>query len=65
MITKARLFKLKGTDQLVQENGNDADGNDNMDDADNLDELDESELDSLEKRKNLMVQLRLYSIHTK
>ncbi|XP_031552584.1 enhancer of mRNA-decapping protein 4-like isoform X2 [Actinia tenebrosa] len=64
VITKVKLFKLKRTDQLVQENGNE-DGNDDMDDADNLEELDESELDSLERRKNLMVQLRLYSIHTK
>jgi hypothetical protein len=48
----------------VQENGNTG-GNDDNYDAENPDEMDESDIDSLEKRKNLMVHLRLYSIHTK
>lgn len=58
------MFQLKSSGHAGQENGNSDLAEDGYD-VESPDELDESELDHVEKRKNLMVQLRLLSIHTK
>ncbi|XP_048577048.1 enhancer of mRNA-decapping protein 4 isoform X2 [Nematostella vectensis] len=69
MITKAKLFKTKQDVNQHLQNGEGSNGHDmNGDDVhdEGMEELlDESELEFEERRKNLLVQLRLYSIHTK